>query len=229
VTRFLVQGGWLLGVALLLAVGDWWAVLRRARRVEYVLKPATLIAVLAGTALLARGTSNPWLTRWFLLGLGCSLAGDVFLMLPDARYFLPGLIAFFLAHVSYIVGLTPSLPPWPAWALLIVVSPLGLALYARVAAALQRKGETALLAPTAAYAGILSLMLCAAWATLFRPAWPAGGRVAVIVGATLFFASDAMLAWDRFVAPRRALRIAVIVTYHLAQIALSVAVALWAL
>jgi hypothetical protein len=38
-----------------------------------------------------------------------------------------------------------------------------------------------------------------------------------------------MLAWERFVAPRRALRIAVIVTYHLAQIALSVAVALWAL
>ena len=38
-----------------------------------------------------------------------------------------------------------------------------------------------------------------------------------VVGALLFYASDATLAWNRFVAPMRFGPVAVMVTYHPAQ------------
>ena len=37
------------------------------------------------------------------------------------------------------------------------------------------------------------------------------------VGAALFVASDAMIAWNRFVAPFRAADLGIMVTYHLGQ------------
>ncbi|MFP4394869.1 MAG: lysoplasmalogenase [Anaerolineales bacterium] len=213
------------GIALGLAIVDWIAVAQHNQRREYIFKPATLIAIWIGAALLAyQGTTQPRLARYFLLALIFSLAGDVFLMLPDEPFFLPGLVAFFLAHVSYILGLTPTLPPAPALRLLIVIAPLSLLFYQRIAAGLRTKQQEEMLLPTAAYTLILSLMLWAAWATLFRPGWTPAGRALAITGATLFFASDAMLAWDRFVHASAILDVAVIITYHLAQIALALVI-----
>jgi uncharacterized membrane protein YhhN len=225
-TTLFQQGGWMLGVALVLGVVDWVAVARRSRQLEYVFKPATLVAVIVGAGLLTRGPHDARLALWFLPGLCFSLAGDVFLMLPGDRFFLPGLLSFFAAHVFYIIGLNPAWPPLPALAVLVVVGAAGAALYSRVSASLRAKGRREMLIPTGAYAAILSLMLFSAWATLFRPGWPAAGRLAIVVGATLFFASDSMLAWDRFVEKSRVLHVLVIVTYHLAQIALAAAIAL---
>ena len=42
-------------------------------------------------------------------------------------------------------------------------------------------------------------------------------RPVAIAGALLFYASDAILAWDRFVAPKRWGRVATHVTYHTGQ------------
>jgi uncharacterized membrane protein YhhN len=52
-------------------------------------------------------------------------------------------------------------------------------------------------------------MVVAAWAT---------GRPLLALGATVFMASDAVLASDRFVRPLRWGRLAVMVTYHLGQV-----------
>jgi len=214
-------------VSLVLAAVDWFAVARRHKRLEYVFKPATLVAILVGAWLLTRGPHDAWQAPFFLVGLAFSLAGDVFLMLPGERFFLPGLVAFLLGHVSYIVGLNQTLPPWPALVVLVVVVAIGATLYRSIAAGLRRQGQTALLAPVAVYSLVLSLMLFSAWATLFRPAWTLLRQAPVIVGASLFFASDAMLAWDRFVKPSFLLHFLVIVTYHLGQMALAASIALW--
>jgi uncharacterized membrane protein YhhN len=40
-------------------------------------------------------------------------------------------------------------------------------------------------------------------------------------GASLFFCSDALIAWERFVRPQPWHRLAIIVTYHLAQAGLT--------
>ena len=41
-----------------------------------------------------------------------------------------------------------------------------------------------------------------------------------VVGAGLFYVSDALIAWNRFVAETRHGRVAIMVTYHLAQMGL---------
>jgi uncharacterized membrane protein YhhN len=215
------------GAALILAVMDWLAVARHWRRVEYVLKPATLIAVVIAAWLLTRGSHDAWMARFFLPGLLLSLVGDVFLLLPGTEHFLLGLVSFLLAHVCYIIGLNHTLPPWPALILLVVVAFIGLMLFRSIASGLRRQSQTTLLVPVAIYSLVLSLMLFSAWATLFRPEWSALRRGMVIVGASLFFSSDAMLAWNRFVMPVPGGRLPEMVTYHLGQMALAAAIALW--
>ncbi len=217
-------GHWALVIALVLASLDWLAVARRWKRLEYIFKPTALLAILVGGWLLTRGPHDAWVARFFLPGLALSLAGDVLLMLPE-RFFTSGLVAFLLAHLCYIVGLNRTLPPWTVVAPLVIVTAIGLALYRGIAAGIRRRGQVALLAPVAIYCLALGLMLISAWATLFRAEWAPLRRGAVIVGASLFFVSDTVLAWDRFVKPSLGLRLLCIVTYHLAQVALAASIA----
>jgi len=74
-------------ISLILTLVDWLAAARRWKRLEYVFKPATLVAVLVGAGLLTRGPHDAWMACFFL-------AGDVLLMLPGERFFLSGLVAF---------------------------------------------------------------------------------------------------------------------------------------
>ncbi len=222
----MVIGYLLLAISLFLASIDWLAVARRQKRLEYVCKPATMVAILIGGWLLTRGPHDGWEASFFLPGLACSLVGDILLMLPDKRFFLPGLVTFLLAHLCYIAGLNPTLPPWPALALLPVVVAVSLPPYRHITAGLRRQGQTALLVPVTVYSLVISLMLLSAWATLFRPEWTVLRRGLVIAGASLFFASDTMLAWDKFVTPSPSARLRVMVTYHLGQVALAGSIAL---
>ena len=63
-------------------------------------KPATTIAIW-GWARTRQGDSVAR-RRWIETGLALSLAGDVALMWPQG--FVPGLVAFLLAHLAYIVA-----------------------------------------------------------------------------------------------------------------------------
>jgi uncharacterized membrane protein YhhN len=219
--------GWAFCLALIVAGLDWLVIARRQRRLEYILKPATLVLVLVAAWLLTRGPHDAWLARFFLPGLVFSLAGDIFLLLPSERFFIPGLAAFLLAHVCYIIGLNSTLPPWPALALFIVVAIIGLAVFRGIALGLRHHQQTTMLIPVALYSLILSLMLFSAWATLFRPEWTPLRRAMVIAGASLFFASDTMLARNLFVTQSSSpsARLRVMITYHLGQIALAASIA----
>jgi len=222
------NSGLVFGAALVLAVLDWIAVARNWKQVEYVFKPATLVAVIVAAWLITRGPHDARMAQFFLPGLAFSLAGDVFLMLPGQRFFVPGLVSFLLAHVCYIIGLNPALPPIPALIPLAVIAVIGGLLLRGIAAGLRQHGQTTPLVPVAVYSVVLSLMLFSAWATLFRPAppWTFLRRTLVIVGASLFFASDSMLAWDRFVKELPLGHLKVMITYHLAQLALAASMAL---
>jgi uncharacterized membrane protein YhhN len=186
-----------------------------------------MVVLLAGTLTLMQGPHDQWQGRCFVAGLALSLVGDTFLMLPEERHFMFGLGAFLLANVSYVVGLTPTPPPLQALAIFAIFAAFGLLLFRTLATGLRRSGHTRFLVPVGLYAGVLYLMLAAAWATLFRPEWTPLRRTMVVTGASLFFASDTMLAWDRFVERSHTLRVAVIITYHLGQIGLAASVALY--
>lgn len=215
--------------ALVLGSIDWVAVARGNKRLEYVFKPVTLAAVLVGAGLLTQGPHDAWQARFFLPGLALSLVGDVLLMLPGERVFLPGLVSFLLGHLCYIFGLNPTLPPryGSVLFLLVAVAAMGVIIYRPIAAGLRNHGQTSLILPVAVYTSVISLMLFSALATLFRPEWTPPRRGLVIAGASLFVASDGMLAFDRFVRPLPSAALRVMVTYHLGQMALAASIALW--
>ena len=81
----------LIGVTLVVAAADWWAVATDRRPVEYVLKPLTMV-VLIGAALALSDPASDAARWWMVAGLVCSLAGDVFLMLDGPVRAGPGVV-----------------------------------------------------------------------------------------------------------------------------------------
>jgi uncharacterized membrane protein YhhN len=200
----------LLGLAGLLAVGNWVAVATDRKPVEYVCKPGTL-AALVGVALTLDPTHGD-MRAWFVVALVLSLAGDVFLMLPSDR-FVAGLTSFLLAHVAYVVGLTRH--GGSARALLVAAVPVVIvtgALGARFLRAARAAGHRELIGPVVAYMGVIAAMVTCALAS---------GVVLAGVGAVLFMTSDALIAETRFVGERKWAPLVIIVTYHLGQAGLT--------
>lgn len=205
----------LIGVTLVVATADWWAVATARRPVEYVLKPLTMVALIAAAVALPDPVTDA--ARWFIVaGLVCSLVGDVFLML-DPKYFLGGLVSFLLGHMMYVAGLVRfddlSTPMLLAGVLLVFVA--AVVIGSRV---VRGAGETdeRLAVPVSVYMGVISLMVVTAFGTLVP---------AAILGAVLFYASDGILGWNRFVEPVPHGRIAIMTTYHLGQVGLVLALA----
>jgi uncharacterized membrane protein YhhN len=206
----------LLALAAVFAAGDWVAVARASKPLEYVCKPATT-ALLVGVAATLDPVHSD--TRaWFVAALVLALAGDVFLMLPGDR-FVPGLGSFLLAQLAFAVGF--SLHGGSAGEYLVgvlIVAAVGVPLVVRFVRALLRAGDGALVGPVIAYFLAISAMVVTAIA---------GGNADAITGAGLFLVSDSLIAETRFV-PRsrvgasRVTPVAIMVTYHLALAALVV-------
>lgn len=211
----MLWGGGGLAAAALLAVLDWLTIARGWRRLGYLTKPGVMLALLVWAA--AHGVALP-----FLLALGFSLLGDVFLMLPEER-FLAGLGAFLFAHLAYVWGfLIGGWPAWGAYTLLTAaaVALVGVGFYRVLARKLVQRGQAALRVPVALYALALSLMTLSALWPWARPDWLRPTAALVGLGAVLFLASDVLLAWNRFGHPVRQARLKVRVLYHLGQILL---------
>jgi len=206
--------GWvLLGAAAIAALVNWWAVDVGREPVEYVAKPATL-TLLIGVALVL-DPADGGARVWFVIALVLCLAGDVLLMLPSDR-FVPGLAAFLAGHVAYVVGfVVRGVELWGVLLGLLVVA-LALALVARpIVDAVQREARE-LVTPVFAYILVISVMVATGVGTTVGLA---------IFGALSFYASDALLAWNRFVRPLPAGRVLVMVSYHVAQAALVLSLA----
>ena len=197
--------------ALGVAVADWIAVAQDRRRPEYVAKPLVMVVLIAAALVLdpVDGAAR----MWFVGALVLSLAGDVFLMVPR-NLFVPGLVSFLLGHVAYIVGLRQlGTSAAGAVAGAVVVAAALPFLAPRILSAIGRSDEPEMATPVTVYMAVISLMVVAAGAS---------GSVVALVAAVSFYASDALIAWTRFVADLRHGRVAVMVTYHLAQIGLVV-------
>ncbi len=133
-------------------------------------------------------------------------------MLP-AELFVFGLGAFLLAHVAYIVGFAiATLEVGTVGAGVALVAIAAATIGVRIVRAV-RSRQAALLGPVAIYMTVISGMVVLA----FGSAEPLA-----IAGALLFYSSDTLIAWDRFVGSMRWARPAIMSTYHLAQVALVV-------
>jgi len=215
----------LLVLALLFAVLEWFAESRQHKTGIFLTKPTAMVLLI--TWVLLTG-DDVWRfpLMWFVIGLILCLGGDIFLMLPPERFFLPGLISFLLGHIFYIIGFGQAIPtPW--------VSPLGVVIafgllitsgliYHRLAKGMLASGNTRMRIPVAVYAIIISIMLYSAVLTNLTTDWLSSHAILVSVGALLFFISDILNAWTRFVSPFSNDRLWTMSSYHLAQIAIAV-------
>lgn len=180
----------------------------------YLFKPLTtslLLVMALGLARAAARGGGPG-PRYHLLicaGLIASLAGDIFLMLPEDR-FVAGLASFLVAHLCYIAAFARGVP-WNRGALLAL--PYAAAFGALVTALWPTLG--ALRGAVVTYGGVLGTM-----------AWRAGVRwsvrrtppaAAAAIGGVLFMLSDSALAIDRFAAPFASATFVVMTTYVAAQ------------
>lgn len=186
-------------------------------RLVYILKPLTLLLILA-LALTASSRTNRRRAVGVGAGLLCSLAGDVFLMLPG-DLFLPGLASFFAAHVCYLVAFTsdsrlarrrlPFLIAAVAGVILLILLWPGVPSSLRLPVVLYAVALLGLTAQAASRALELKTL----------PAMLAG------LGAVLFTCSDAVLAINRFRFSFAGAHTLILSTYYLGQwlIALSTA------
>jgi uncharacterized membrane protein YhhN len=205
---------------LVIAVVDWVAVAKGWKEIETIAKPATMALLFATLALAGGFGATPLI--FFGLGIVFSLAGDIFLLLSN-RWFIAGLAAFLMAHVSYIIGLnTPIGDASPLWAIVIgIILALATARVLRpILAGLREKGQGKLVIPVVVYGTVITIMLLSAILTIYRTDWKTSASGLVSLGAILFYFSDIILAWNRFVKPIKNGRLVNMVAYHLGQIAL---------
>lgn len=199
----------LLALSLVVAAGDWHAVFHGNKLLEYVCKPLTMVGLFA-TAL-ALDVADPAVRVWFLVAIALCLLGDVFLMLPQ-DLFVFGLGAFLLGHIAYIGGMAADGIVGVRFAVgALVVLVAIVVIGSRVLGGVRGGDEPELAAPVMAYMTVISLMVASAIGT---------GRPMAIAGAGFFYASDALIAWNRFLRETPHARLVIMVTYHLAQIGL---------
>ncbi len=200
----------LLALTLVVAVADWIAVGLRNKPLEYVAKPATMVVLIAATV--ALDPVDPTARAWFVAALAFGLLGDVFLMLPNQeKLFVGGLGSFLVGHLCYVIGMLVAGVSSGGLLVGFVLVVVSLATLGRHIVRGVQAGHPELVVPVMAYVGVISAMVVAAFGRVSAPA---------IIGALLFYASDALIAFNRFLDSRPWMPMAIIVTYHLGQVGL---------
>lgn len=178
---------------------------------HWATKPLVLIIAIIYIAINVQWTRVEGRFRLYLLAaLAWALVGDVLLMLPG--YFVPGLLAFLMAHGFYIALFRQGVPWFPSRRALAVTLCVGAGLVALLWTGLSPLLKVAV----PVYA--LAIALMAAQAIGRACVLRTGPAAAVAVGACLFMLSDALLAINKFVTPLPFAALWVLPTYFAAQI-----------
>jgi uncharacterized membrane protein YhhN len=194
-----------LGATAAAALADWAAVWMSLRRLEYVVKPAVMLGLIA-VALTLR-PANETERAFFIAALALGLLSDVFLMLPRDM-FLAGLVAALVEHLAYIAGFRTRQLDLGPLAVATLIALVSVAVFLPPIYRALRAAHPGLVWPVFAYVAVFVLMVACAGGT---------GSLVALAGALLFFYSDAILAWNRFVRPLPMGRIVNIVPYHLGE------------
>jgi len=212
-----------LWIAIITAPIDWLAVEKGWRIIEYLAKPAVILALLAW---LGKNNGVNGGMIWFVIGLLFSLIGDICLLFPK-KLFVVGLVSFLFTHIAYMIGLNPTLPPMNIASIIlaVLVGITAAQIHNRITDGLSNKGQENLKILILIYTIAISLMLLSALFTLVRPSWEAFLAILVSTGAMLFYISDSLIGWNRFVNPIPNGRLLTMVTYHIGQFGIIVGAA----
>ncbi len=195
----------MLAVTAAVAVVDWIAVVHSSTRLEYAAKPLVMVGLIA-VALVLDPVST--LERnLFIVALALGLVSDVFLMLPG-DLLIPGLVAALVEHVAYIAGFRARALNVPLLMIAAVIAVVSAAVFVPIYVRALRRKQPKLVGPVLAYVAVFIVMVTSAGGT---------GSLVALAGALLFFYSDALLGWYRFVGPLSWGRPVNIVAYHAGQ------------
>lgn len=178
-------------------------------------KPVTTALVIAHAW--RRGAVGDARRRALLLGLALSLLGDVALLWPKEG-FVPGLVAFLLAHLAYLFGFTRGRRlaerkgPFVAYA--VVAGAILTLLWPGVPAPL-RMPVLVYVACLAAMAAQAAVLWWSGRGTADTQALALNRRAAL--GGALFMTSDALLATNRFALALPLAGLWILVAYWAAQ------------
>jgi uncharacterized membrane protein YhhN len=214
---------WTIFYLAVLAV-DLYAVYSGNEMIRYVSK-SLLMPLLIIFFITSTKTSYSTLKKWIILALLFSWAGDLLLMFEssNSNFFIFGLIGFLIAHIFYIVlfdsirvkekfkqSLFPLLP---------------IAVYYLVLIGLLQPHLGDMQKPVAIYGLVISIMLSFAidlWRLKDRSV-----AFLIIFGAFLFICSDSLLAINKFYKQFEYAGIAVMLTYGIAQLLITLGAILY--
>jgi len=176
----------------------------------YCFKPLPILLMMIAIIFNAEPSASLSSYSWLILaGLAMSAIGDVFLMHPKDK-FIPGLVAFLIAHLFYSSAFWMLVDGDMVWWLPAVLFSAGIMIVLILLPYLN-----AMLVPVSIYMLVIIQMAWAAgewYLTL-----PNMMSIAAFAGALVFLMSDLTLAFHRFKQPSLAKQIFVMVTYYLAQ------------
>lgn len=178
------------------------------KRSVFIFKPLTVLVIIL-LALIPKYPVSSFYRYMIVAGLVCSLAGDVFLMLPTDR-FIQGLISFLIAHMFFTAAFLAeggrSVSMWAALLLIVYGSFMLWWLW---------RGLGKMKTPVIVY--MLALLLMALIASSRFLITRQGGSLLAAAGAILFLASDSVLAVNRFKGVFRIAQFLILTTYFAAQ------------
>jgi len=198
---------------------DLFAVYTNNETLRYITKPL-LMPLLVLFFIFNTISFSSSLKKWIVIALLFSWLGDILLMFESANsnFFIFGLIAFLLAHIFYIVlfdqvrlrekfkqSLFPLLP---------------IAVYYILLISLLQPNLGGMQKPVSIYGLVISIMLSFA-----IDLWKLKDKTTaflIIFGAVLFITSDSLLAINKFYKQFEYAGIAVMSTYGLAQLLITV-------
>ena len=197
---------YLLVLAAVAALLNTGAQLMDQRSLVYLFKP---LATLALVAVVLANTRRSHYGTWIGTGLVAALAGDILLMLPQGL-FVPGLVAFLVAHLCFIRAFSidgagrraPLLPGIP-----VVAAAIAVLVYLWPSLGPMR-------VPVACYVATITTM---SWQAIARWSVRRSPDAALAaLGSIFFLVSDSSLAINRFAAPFAGATLVVIGTYYAA-------------
>ena len=198
-------------------------------RPHYVTKPLPIIALsgliswnLSRTAGGAKrvGTSSTasLYDSYISIGLMLSSCGDVMLELDDNNkdYFIAGLAAFLLAHLSYICAFTSEAVQYTNMLAFIII--IGI-YYAIMMSFLLPSVESDLVLPIIVYGLVISTMLLfgAARYTSTSHTYTHDSKLSSLIGSIIFLLSDTILALDKFAFRITSAKTIIMLTYYIGQ------------
>ncbi len=175
-------------------------ILKRQRQI-YLFKPmCTLLVIAAALLSLLEPARNLTYSLGVIVGLVLSLGGDIALMLEDRRNaFALGLGLFLLAHIAYatVFTLLGQISLWDSLSIAVLLA-TGVVFYKLI-----RANLGTMRVPVIVYMLVISATVSRATGTLWSPNVSHRQALMIVVGAFLFYLSDAMLAANRFWRPWR--------------------------